>query len=135
MSVAVWHKANQNQINWKPTRSLWKLYWQKYCQLGLKGIKFKILCSVTQLCPTLCDAVDHSTPGFPVLHYLLELLKPMSTGSVMLSSHPTSVAPLFLPSVFPRIRVFSNEFTLRIRWARIKLQLQSSQWIFRVEFL
>ena len=29
-------------------------------------------CSVTQLCPTLCDLMDGSTPGFPVLHYLPE---------------------------------------------------------------
>ena len=29
--------------------------------------------SVAQLCPTLCDPVDCSTPGFPVLHYLPEL--------------------------------------------------------------
>ena len=30
-------------------------------------------CSVTQSCPTLCDPTDCSTPGFPVLHHLLEL--------------------------------------------------------------
>ena len=30
-------------------------------------------CSVAQSCLTFCDPVDHSTPGFPVLHYLLEL--------------------------------------------------------------
>ena len=30
-------------------------------------------CSVTQLCPTVCDPVDYSTPDFPVLHYLPEL--------------------------------------------------------------
>ena len=29
-------------------------------------------CSVTLLCPTLCDPMDCSTPGFPILHYLLE---------------------------------------------------------------
>ena len=29
-------------------------------------------CSVTQLCPTFCDTIDWSTPGYPVLHYLLE---------------------------------------------------------------
>ena len=29
--------------------------------------------SVTQLCPTLCDLMDCSTPGYPVLHYLPEL--------------------------------------------------------------
>ena len=30
-------------------------------------------CSVTKLCPTLCHPIDCSTPGFPVIHYLLEL--------------------------------------------------------------
>ena len=29
-------------------------------------------CSVSQSCPTLCDPMDYSTPGFPVLHYLQE---------------------------------------------------------------
>ena len=30
-------------------------------------------CSVAQSCPILCDYMDRSTPGFPVLHHLLEL--------------------------------------------------------------
>ena len=30
-------------------------------------------CSVTQSCPTLCDPMDYSTPGFPVHHHLPEL--------------------------------------------------------------
>ena len=34
-------------------------------------------CSVTKSCLTLCDTMDYSTPGFPVLHYLPELLKLM----------------------------------------------------------
>ena len=29
-------------------------------------------CSVAKLCPTLCDLMDYSVPGFPVLHYLPE---------------------------------------------------------------
>ena len=32
-----------------------------------------VCCSVTQLCPTLCDPMDCSMPGFPVLHHLPEL--------------------------------------------------------------
>ena len=32
-------------------------------------------CSVAQLCLTLCDPMDYSMPGFPVLHYLLELVQ------------------------------------------------------------
>ena len=35
-------------------------------------------CSVGKSCPILCDLMDSSTPGFPVLHHLLELLKLMS---------------------------------------------------------
>ena len=32
-------------------------------------------CSVTQLCPNLCEPMDCSTPGFPVLHYFLEFVQ------------------------------------------------------------
>ena len=45
------------------------------------------------------------------------LFKPMSFESVMPSNHLILCHPLFLlPSVFPSIRVFSNESALRIRW-------------------
>ena len=47
------------------------------------------------------------------------LLKFMSIESVMLSNHLISCLPLLLlPSVFPSIRVFSNESVLRIRWPK-----------------
>ena len=47
------------------------------------------------------------------------LLKLMSTESVMLSSHLILCHPLLLPpSIFPSIRVFSNESVLRIRWPK-----------------
>ena len=72
-------------------------------------------CSVTQLCPTLCDPMDCSTPGFPVQHQLLELLKCMSIKSVMPSNHLTLCHPLLLPSIFQSIRIFSNESVLCIR--------------------
>ena len=71
--------------------------------------------SVTQLCPTLCDPIDFSRPGFPVHHYC-SLLRPMSIESVMPSNHLILCRPLLLlPSVFPSIKVFSNESALRIR--------------------
>ena len=44
-------------------------------------------CSVTQLCLTLCNPMDCSTPGLPVPHHLPSLPKFMSTASVMPSSH------------------------------------------------
>ena len=75
--------------------------------------------SVIQLCPTLCDAMDCRTPGFPVHHQLPDLLKIMSIESVMPSNHPILCYPLLLlPSVFPSIRIFSNESVLHIWWPK-----------------
>ena len=76
-------------------------------------------CSVTKLCLTLCDPMDCSTPGLPVLHCLPELLKSMSIESVMPSNHLILCRPLLLsPSVFPSIRIFSGESVLHIRWPK-----------------
>ena len=77
------------------------------------------MCLVAQSCPTLCDPIDCSTPGFPVNHYLWSLLKPMSIESVMPSNHLVLCYHLlFLPSTFPSIRVFSSESVLPIRWPK-----------------
>ena len=80
----------------------------------------KVCCwSVTKWCPTLWDPKDCSTPGFPVLHCLLSLLKLISIESVMPSNHLTLCHPLLLlSSIFPSIRVFSNESADRIRWSK-----------------
>ena len=75
--------------------------------------------SVTQSCPTLCDPMDCSTPGLPVHHQSQSFLKLMSMESVMPSSHLILCRPLLLlPSVFPSIRVFSNESALHVRWPK-----------------
>ena len=75
--------------------------------------------SSVQLCLTLCDPMDCSMPGFPVHHQLWRLLKLMSTESVMPSNHFIFCRPLLhLPSIFPSIRVFSNESVLCIGWPK-----------------
>ena len=75
--------------------------------------------SVAQSCLTLCDPMHCSTPGLPVHHQLPELLKLMSIESVMPSNHLILCRPLLLlPSIFPSIRVFSNESILHIRWPK-----------------
>ena len=74
--------------------------------------------SVTQSCLTLCNPMHCSTPGILVHHQLLNLLKLMSIESVMPSNHLILWCPLLLPSIFPSIRVFSNESALRIRWPK-----------------
>ena len=63
--------------------------------------------------------MDYSTPGFPVHHQLQSLLRLMSIESVMPSNHLILCRPLLLlPSIFPSIRVFSNESVLHIRWPK-----------------
>ena len=72
--------------------------------------------SVAQSCLTLCDPMNRSTPGLHVHLQLQSLLKLMSIEAVMPSNHLILCRPLLLlPSIFPSIRVFSNEPALCIR--------------------
>ena len=75
--------------------------------------------SVAQSCLTLCDPMDCSTPGFPIHHQLPELTQTHvhRVGDAIQSSHPLLSSSL-LPSIFPSIRVFSNESVLCIRWPK-----------------
>ena len=75
--------------------------------------------SVTQSCLTLCDPMDCSTPGLPAHHQLLEFTQTHvhRVSDAIQPSHPLS-SPLLPPSIFPSIRVFSNESALYIRWPK-----------------
>ena len=75
--------------------------------------------SVAQSRPTLSDPMDSSMTDFPAITNSQSLLKLMSIGSMMPSNHLILCNPLLLlPSVFPSIRVFSNESVLHIRWPK-----------------
>ena len=76
-------------------------------------------CSVTHLCLTLCKPMDYSVPGFPIHPHLLEFVQTHlhwvgDTINHLIFCHPL----LFLPLIFPSIRVFSNELALCIRWSK-----------------
>ena len=60
-----------------------------------------------------------SMPGFPVLHYLPEFAQTHVhwVGDAIQPSHPLP-SPLLLPSIFPSIRVFSNELAFCIKWPK-----------------
>ena len=75
--------------------------------------------SVAQSCPTCCDPMNLSTPGLPVHHQLLESTQTHvhQVGDAIQPSHFLP-SPSPLPSIFPNIRVFSNESTLRITWPK-----------------
>ena len=80
----------------------------------LKSKGLSQISSIPQLYPTLCDPMNCSMPGFPVLHYLPEFAQLMSIESVRPSNHLILCCPLLLlPSIFPSIRVFSSESALQ----------------------
>ena len=73
-------------------------------------------CSITKLCLTLCDPMNTKAPLSTIS---CSLLRFMSIESVMLSNQLILCNPLLLLlSVFPSIRVFSNESALHIRWPK-----------------
>ena len=76
-------------------------------------------CSITKSCPTLCDpwtAAHQASLSFTIFQSLLKL---MSIELVMPSNHLILChSLLLLPSIFPRIRVFSNELALPIWWPK-----------------
>ena len=73
-------------------------------------------CSEAKSFPILCDSMDCSTPGFPVLHHLPELAQ-THVRWVMPSNHLILCHPRLLqPSIFPSISVFSNKSALHTRW-------------------
>ena len=75
--------------------------------------------SVAQSCPTLCDPMYHSMPGLTVIHKLWAFTQTHVIELVMPSSHLILCRPLLLPpSVFPSIRVFSDESVLLIWWPK-----------------
>ena len=111
-----WQKKYQTYV---VSQFINKFYWTLEKLFEFISVQFS---PVTRSCPSLYDAMDCSTPGFPVHLQLGSLLKLMPIELVMPSNHLILCHPHLLPpSTFPGIRVFSNEwlFTSKI----LELQL------------
>ena len=85
----------------------------------LTHVRISSVSSVTQSCPILCNPMNHNKPGLPVHHQLPESTQTQVhwVGDVIQPSH-LCLLFLLLPSIFPSIRVFSNESALHIRWPK-----------------
>ena len=96
-------------------------------------------CLVTRLCPTLCDPTDCSTPGFPVLHHLLEFaeIHVHWIGDAIQPSHPLSPPspPTFNLSQHQGLFQWVCSSHQMAKVLEFQLQHQSFQWIFRTDFL
>ena len=85
-------------------------------QHHLLGFQFS---SVAQSCPTLCNPMTAAHQASLSITNCRSLPKPMTIESVMPSNHLVLCCPLLLlPSIFPSIRVFSNESALHTRWPK-----------------
>ena len=78
-----------------------------------------VFSSVAQLCPTLYDPMDCSTPGLAVYHQLPGFIQTHVHWVADAIHHLILCCPLLLqPSIFPSVRICSNESALRIRWPK-----------------
>ena len=93
-----------------------------------KGLQrlVQLVSSVTQLCPTLCNPMNRSTPGLPVHHQLPEFTETHvhRVSDAIQPSHPLSSPSPPAPNL-SSIRVFSSELTLRVRWPKFGQPLMS----------
>ena len=118
-----WHRINLQNIQaahpaqcQKNKQSNQKVGWSKQTFLQRKH-QFSSVQSLS--CVRLLQPHGLQHARFPVHHQLPEFLKLMSIESVMPSKHLILSCPLLLlPSIFLRIRVFSNESVLCIRWPK-----------------
>ena len=93
-------------------------YW-KFCSLWLVTFDSSgQFSSVSQSGLTLCDPVNRSMPGLQSIINSQSLPKLTSIELMMPSNHLILCCPLLPPSIFPSIRVFSNESALHIRWPK-----------------
>ena len=94
-------------------------------------------CSVTKLCPALCDPMDCSTPAFRSLHYLPEFAQTHVhwVSDAIQPSHPLlSPSPLALNlSQHQDLFWWVSSLHQVAKVLELQLQHQSFQWIFRVD--
>ena len=84
-----------------------------FAEIGKRILKYIQFISATQSCPTLCDPMVCSTPGFPVHYQLRAFIQTHVHWVSDIINHLILCCPLLLPpSIFPSIRVFLNESVL-----------------------
>ena len=103
------------------------------------SLSFSQFSSVIQLCPTLCDPMDCSTPSFPIHHQLLELtqIQVHRVSDAIQPSHSLSSLspPPFNLSQHQGLFQWVSSSHQVAKVLEFQLPHQSFQWIFRPDFL
>ena len=102
--------ASQNEFGSLPSSAI---FWKSLTRIGVQ------FSSVCQSCRNLCNPMNHSTPGFPVHHQLPEFTQTHfhRVSDAIQPSHPLSSPSPHAPNP-SQLRVFSNEWTLHMRWPK-----------------
>ena len=135
---AKWHTQrnhDSSKVSYhKPKSGWWPNSWRLHPVPKIVEIILPLIslwdfscCSVTKLCLTPCYPMDCSTQ-VPLSSTISQSLpRFMSNEMVVLSNHLILCLPLLLlPSIFPNIKVFSNELALHIETIHLRLRLEST---------
>ena len=118
---------------------VWKDAKRCFIQMLTKKFRGSVqFSSVTQLCLTLCDPMDCSTPGLPVHHQLPETTQkscPLSRRCCPTISFSVVPSPTFNPSQHQAFFKWVSSSHQVAQVLELQLQHRSFQWIFRVDFL
>ena len=126
---------HQGLFQWVSSMRLTLLFY--HCLWHLKVAQSFQFSSVTQLCPTLWDLMDCSTPGLPVHHQLPEFTQTHvhGIGDAIQPSHPLwSPSPAFNLSQRQGLFKWVSSSHQVSKILEFQLQHQSFQWIFRTDF-
>ena len=106
--------------------------------MKLEELTLRLISSVTQSRPTLCNPMNCSTPGFPVHHQLPELIQTHAhwVGDAIQTSHPLSSrsSPVFNLSQHQGLFKWVSSLHQVAKVLEFQLQHHSFQWMFRTDF-
>ena len=135
------HPVPLNFWSWKSPVYLCKVFMVEVrkiniflCSMEIKYLWSNLCCSVTKLCPTVCDYMDYSTPGFLFLHYLPEFAQKhiYCVSDAIQSMHPLSPSSLLALHVSQLQGLFqwvsSSHQVAKV--SELQLHHQSFQWIY-----
>ena len=129
-------QSGQGRVGWIERRAL--LHYQVGFPGGSDGKESACSAGVAvlQSCPILCKPMDHSMPGFPIPHHLRKFSQ-VHVHCISDAIQPSHPAMPFFPSAFNLSQhqgLFRWVICLHQMTKILELQLQSFQWVFRVDF-
>ena len=138
-SLPAWPHQTAESDSWSNTSSLCKLKKKKNWKAANPSESLVQFSSVTQSCPTLCNPMNHSTPGLPVHHQFLESTQTHVhwVGDAIQPSHPLSSPspPALNLSQHQGLFKWVSSSHQVATGLEFQLQHQSFQWTPRTDLL